>query len=91
MISTTLDTNSYRLYENDIEIYNGEENRFERHAKPGTEFCYTVKATWDFGLEGKLSTESCTSAKTQKPRDISIEVFKRFAVMNCKLTHLFSL
>ena len=45
----------YTLYENEVEIYSGENPRFEKEVTPGIEFCYTVKASSDFELEGQIS------------------------------------
>ena len=66
----------YTLYENNNEIYSGESPRFDKKVTPGMEYCYTVKASSDFGLEGELSQPNCISAKTQSPRNIKINVFK---------------
>lgn len=66
----------YKLYENDIELYTGEDTRFEKPVNPGAEFCYTVKAVGNYGLEGKISSKKCISAKTQSPRDVKIDVYK---------------
>ena len=67
---------SYTLYENGEEIYSGEEARYEKEVTPGLEYCYTVKASADFGLEGELSNPSCVSARTKIPRNIKIETYK---------------
>ena len=66
----------YTLYENGVEIYSGESPRFEKTVTPGIEYCYTVKASSDFGLEGEMSSMSCISAKTKVPRNIKIDVYK---------------
>jgi len=66
----------FTLYENDLKIYVGEDTRFEKDVPPGVEFCYTLKASGNFGLEGELSELSCASAPTEKPRDIQIDVYK---------------
>ena len=42
----------YTLYENGEKIYSGEEARFEKKVTPGIEYCYTLKASSDFGVEG---------------------------------------
>ena len=68
--------NNYILYENGIEIYQGRENRFEKNELPGKEFCYSVQAMGNFGLEGQRSEEYCTSVPTTIPRDIKIDVSK---------------
>ena len=67
---------SYILYENGEEIYSGEEARFEKDVTPGIEYCFTVKASGDFGLKGALSNPSCVSARTKIPRNIKIETYK---------------
>ncbi len=66
----------YKLYENDIEVFSGEETRFEKKVMSGIEFCYTVKAFGNYGLEGKITEPNCISAKTQNPRNVKIEVYK---------------
>jgi len=67
---------SFILFENDIEIYRGEETRFEKDEMPGKEYCYSVQALGDFGLEGQRSELYCTSVPTAIPRDIQIDVSK---------------
>ena len=67
---------SYVLYENGEEIYSGEEARYEKEVTPGLEYCYTVKAYADFGLEGAWSNPSCVSARTKIPRNIKIDTYK---------------
>ena len=67
---------SYILYENGEEIYSGEEARYEKEVTPGLEYCYTVKAYADFGLEGAWSNPSCVSARTKIPRNIKIDIYK---------------
>ena len=66
----------YTLYENEVEIYSGENPRFEKEVTPGIEYCYTVKASSDFGLEGEISSQVCISARTQIPRNIKIDIYK---------------
>ena len=66
----------FNLFENNIKIYVGEETRFEKNIDPGVEFCYTLKAFGDYGLEGDVSDPVCASAPTTSPRDIKIDVFK---------------
>ena len=66
----------YTLYENGEKIYSGEEARFEKRVTPGIEYCYTLKASSDFGVEGELSNSTCASARTQIPRNIKIDVYR---------------
>ena len=66
----------YTLYENGEEIYFGEEARYEKEVTPGLEYCYTVKASADFDLEGELSNPTCASARTKTPRNIKIDTYK---------------
>ena len=66
----------YILYENGEEIYSGVEARYEKKVTPGLEYCYTVKASADFGLEGGLSIPVCASARTKIPRNIKIDTYK---------------
>ncbi len=73
---------SYVLFENDVEIYTGVETRFEKVAKPGVEYCYSVEVKGKFGLVGEKSEQYCTSAPTAIPRDISINVSKNTLSLN---------
>ena len=66
----------YKLYENGEKIYSGEEARFEKKVTPGIEYCYTLKASSDFGIEGELSNSTCASARTQIPRNIKIDTYQ---------------
>ena len=66
----------YTLFENGKKIYVGEDTRFEKDIPPGLEYCYTIQASGNYGLNGELSTSSCASAPTQSPRDIKIDVYK---------------
>ena len=66
----------YTLFENNEQVYSGESPRFEKEVSPGVEYCYTVKATADYGIEGELSSPVCISAKTRSPRNIKADVFK---------------
>ena len=72
----------YTLYENEVEIYSGENPRFEKEVTPGIEFCYTVKASSDFELEGQISSPVCVSARTQIPRNIKIDAYKNTLSFN---------
>ena len=81
----------YTLYENGTEIYVGENTRFEKNVEPGKEFCFTIKASGNFNLEGELSNPVCLSAPTFAPRDIKIKVFKKEMTLNwSKLNGAFS-
>jgi len=73
---------SFILFENDIEIYRGEETRFEKNEFPGKEFCYSIKALGGFGLMGERSDIYCTSVATAIPRDIVIDVSKNTLSLN---------
>ena len=66
----------YVLYENGEKVYVGEETRFEKDVYPGTEYCYEIQASGNYGLHGEMSPPSCKSAPTQSPRDIKIEPLK---------------
>ncbi|MAI86531.1 MAG: hypothetical protein CMF99_05140, partial [Candidatus Marinimicrobia bacterium] len=66
----------YTLYENGEKIYSGEEARYEKKVTPGIEYCYTLKASSDFGIEGDLSSPTCASAKTKIPRNIKIDTYQ---------------
>ena len=68
--------NSYRLFENGVEISIQKKNRLEKDVTPGKNNCYTVQAIGDFGLTGQISGEVCASAPTKAPRDITIEIWK---------------
>ena len=43
---------------------------------PGVEYCDTLNASSDFGIAGELSTPTCTSARTQIPRNIKIDTYQ---------------
>ena len=73
---------SFILFENDIELYRGEETRFEKNEFPGKEFCYSVEALGGFGLMGERSDIYCTSVTTAIPRDIVIDVSKNTLSLN---------
>ena len=73
---------SFILFENDVEIYRGEETRFEKNEFPGKEFCYSVKALGGFGLMGERSDIYCASVATAIPRDIVIDVSKNTLSLN---------
>ena len=73
---------SFILFENDIEIYRGEETRFEKNEFPGKEFCYSVEALGGFGLIGERSDIYCTSVAIAIPRDIVIDVSKNTLSLN---------
>ena len=66
----------FTLFENEVKVYVGEDTRFEKDVYPGTNFCYTIKATGNYNLDGELSNPICMSAPTSSPRDIKIDVFK---------------
>ncbi len=66
----------YTLYENGEKVYVGEDTRFEKDVYPGNEYCYTVQASGNYGLQGESSPSFCGSAPTQSPRDITIEELK---------------
>ena len=68
--------NEYVLYENDVEIYRGKENRFDKDIYPGIEFCYKIQAFGNFNLEGEMSKDICLSAPTKPPRDIKVTTIK---------------
>lgn len=67
----------YTLYENGEKIYVGEETRFEKNIFPGTKFCYKIKASGSYGLEGVISEPLCISAPTEAPRDIKTKIYKK--------------
>ena len=68
--------NEYVLYENDVEIYRGKENRFDKDIYPGIEFCYKIQAFGNFNLKGEMSKDICLSAPTKPPRDIKVTTIK---------------
>jgi len=67
----------YTIYENGEIIYLGEETRFEKDVFPGTELCFEIKASGNFGLEGVVSGSFCISAPTESPRNIKTEIYKQ--------------
>ena len=73
---------SFTLYENNIEIYSGKESQFEKDAKSGIEFCYTVEANGKFELFGQKSDIVCSSVPIAIPLDISINVSKNTLSLN---------
>ena len=66
----------YTLFENGKKVYVGGEVRFEKSIPPGVEFCYSLKAFGDYGLEGEKSLPKCVSTPTTSPRDIKVNTFK---------------
>ena len=66
----------YELFENGEKVYVGEETRYEKEVYPGTEYCYEIQASGDYGLKGLFSSKSCTSATTQSPKNIKIDAYK---------------
>ena len=66
----------YKLYENDIEIYSGENTRFSKNVESGVEYCYSIKAFGNYGLAGQISKKKCISARSQSPKNIKIITFK---------------
>lgn len=73
---------SYVLFENGIETYRDSINRYERDVPPGKEFCYEVQALDDYGFIGLRTGIICSSAPTQKPRDIQIKISKNNLTLN---------
>ena len=67
----------YTLFQNGTKIYVGDQTRFEKNVEPGKEFCFTIKASGNYNLEGELADSVCISAPTFAPRDIKIKVFKK--------------
>jgi len=72
----------YVLYENGEKVYVGEDTRFEKDVYPGTEYCYEIQASGNYGLQGEMSPPICKSAPTQSPRDITIEPLKNSLSLN---------
>ena len=66
----------YTLFENGKKVYVGGEDRFEKSIPPGVEFCYSLKASGDYGLEGEKSLPKCVSSPTTSPRDIKVNPLK---------------
>jgi len=66
----------YTLFENKTKVYVGEDTRFEKDIPPGTEYCYTIQASGNYDLKGEVSTPFCSSAPTETPRDIKIDIYK---------------
>ena len=78
----TKQAQSFILFENDIEIYRGEETRFEKNEFPGKEFCYSIQALGAFGLIGERSDIYCASVKMTIPGDMQIDVSKNTLSLN---------
>ena len=78
---------SYVLFENGAEIQRDSVNRYERDVPSGQEFCYEVQALDDFGFSGLRTGMICSSAPTQKPRDIQVKVAKNTLTLTWSVVH----
>lgn len=72
----------FTLFENGVKVYVGEDTRFEKDVYPGTELCYTIKASSNYNLEGPISAPECISAPPTTPRDIKFNIFKNDISLN---------
>lgn len=73
---------SFTVFENNIEIYGGSNNRLEHSVSPGTDYCYTIQAYGQFGLYGTVSEPLCVSASTLAPRDIVASASKNTLLLD---------